>query len=425
MTALPPGLDPDGPARLLARDGVQACLAALAMPGEETRLVGGCVRDALLGRMVSDIDLATTLLPQTVIERARRAGLKAVPTGIEHGTVTLVVEGEPHEVTTLREDVETDGRHAVVRFGHDFARDAERRDFTINALSLSADGRLHDTTGGVADLAEGRVRFIGEAATRLREDALRLLRFFRFHARYGAGAPDPEGLAAAIAARDSLDRLSRERVRAEFLKLLLAPRAVEAVATLSETGLLLRITGGVGDIGRLARAEPDAVIRLGALAVLTRDDADRLQERLRLSKAEHADLTAYADALVALRARSALDAAEVPALVAEYGAVPSRAVLRILDGEPRPLVTPGARIALDRIAQAGTRPILPVTGADLVARGVPPGPGVGVALRAARSRWLAEGCPDDAAARDRLIAHALSAIDAPSPLPRDAAQGQG
>ncbi len=416
MSALPPGLDPDGPARLLSRAGVQACLRALDAPAEETRLVGGCVRDALLGRTASDVDLATTLRPEAVTERARAAGLKAVPTGIEHGTVTLVVEGEPHEVTTLREDVETDGRHAVVRFGRDFFRDAERRDFTINALSLSADATLHDTTGGVADLAAGRVRFIGEAATRIREDFLRILRFFRFHARYGRGDPDPEGLAAAVAARDGLFRLSRERVRAEFLKLLLAPRAVEAVAILSQTGLLSRITGGAGELGRLARVAPeaDAVVRLGALGVLTREDADRLQESLRLSKAEHAGLTAYADALALLHGRPTLDAAEVPALVADYGAALLQTVLRILDGEPRPRVTPEARAALDRTVQAGTRPVLPVTGADLVARGVPPGPGVGQALRAARTLWLAEGCPSDGAAKDRLIAHALAALSPPS-----------
>ena len=419
MSALPPGLDSDGLARLLARAGVRACLAALDAPGEETRLVGGCVRDALLGRTASDVDLATTLLPQTVTERARAAGLKVVPTGIEHGTVTLVVDGEPHEVTTLREDVETDGRHAVVRFGRDFAQDAERRDFTINALSLSADGTLHDTTGGVADLAAGRVRFIGEAAIRIREDALRLLRFFRFHARYGDGAPDPEGLAAAIAARDSLFRLSRERVRAEFLKLLLAPRAVAAVAILSETGLFTRITGGVAELGRLARVAPDAeaVARLGALCVLSREDADRLQEGLRLSKAEHAHLVAYADALACLHGRPTLDAAEVPALVADRGAALLQTVLRILDGEPRPQVTPEARAALDRMVRAGTRPVLPVTGADVVARGVPPGPGVGQALCAARALWLAEGCPSDAAAKDRLIVHALAAVAPPVPSP--------
>ena len=417
MSALPPGLDRDGPARLLARPGVRACLAALGAPGEETRLVGGCVRDALLGRRVSDLDLATTLLPEAVMKRARAAGLKAVPTGIEHGTVTLVVDGEPHEVTTLREDVETDGRHAVVRFGRDFFRDAERRDFTINALSLGPDGRLHDTTGGVADLAGGRVRFIGDAATRIREDALRLLRFFRFHARYGAGPPDPEGLAAAVAARETLARLSRERVRAEFLKLLLAPRAVAAVATLSETGLLARITGGVGELGRLARVseEPEAVARLAALCVATREDAERLGEGLRLSKAEEAALTAYAAALATLRSRPGLDAEAVPALVADHGAAILHSVLRATVGEPRPRVTEAARAALDRMAAAGARPVLPLAGADLVARGVPPGPAVGAALRAARTLWLAEGCPSDPAARDRLVAEALAAIGRGAP----------
>jgi poly(A) polymerase len=234
---------------LLERPGVRRALAALDAPGAETRLVGGCVRDALLGIPSADIDLATTLLPESVLVRAgKAAGLKAVPTGIEHGTVTLVTEDGPIEVTTLREDVETDGRHAVVRFGGDFARDAERRDFTVNALSLGADGTLHDTVGGLADLEAARVRFIGDPATRIREDALRILRFFRFHARFGAGeAPDAAALAACVAARDALDRLSRERVRAEFLKLLAAPDGPAMVATLSATGLLQRITGGVGE----------------------------------------------------------------------------------------------------------------------------------------------------------------------------------
>lgn len=416
MTAepLPRRLDPEGPARLLAQAGVRACLAALDGEGEETRLVGGCVRDALLGAIASDIDLATTLLPEAVLARARAAGLKAAATGIEHGTVTLVVEGHPHEVTTLREDVETDGRHAVVRFGRDFARDAERRDFTINALSLDAEGGLHDTTGGVADLAAGRVRFIGNAATRIREDALRLLRFFRFHASYGRGAPDEAGLAAAIAARDSLHRLSRERVRAEFLKLLTAPRAVAAVASLSETGLLLRILGGVGELGRLARsagAEPslDAAARLAALAVRTRGDADRLLAALRLSRHEHARLSGYAALLETLHDRPVIEAGDVPALVATHGAAPLREALIALAGEPRPGVTTEARAVLDRLAASGQRPFFPLTGADLVARGVPPGPAVGAGLRAARALWLAGGCADDAATRDRLIVRALNA----------------
>ncbi|MFD0938565.1 CCA tRNA nucleotidyltransferase, partial [Methylobacterium trifolii] len=269
--------------------------------------VGGCVRDALLGTQAADVDFATTLLPAEVIACAKRAGLKAVPTGIAHGTVTLVVASEPVEVTTLREDVETDGRHALVRFGGDFRRDAERRDFTVNALSLGADAQLHDTTGGVADLEQGRVRFIGDPAARIREDALRILRFFRFHARFGRGAPDAAGLSACVSARESLGRLSHERVRAEFLKLLAAPGALAMVETLSETGLLARITGGVGEVGRLSRsmaAGEGVPMRLAALAVASREDAARLQDRLRLSKAEFAALSAYADALAASQSRT-------------------------------------------------------------------------------------------------------------------------
>ncbi len=220
-----PALDERSLRAVLARPRLTTVLAALDAPGEETRLVGGAVRDALLGRPVADIDLATTLLPEAVVARANAAGLKPVPTGIAHGTVTVVAEGEPFEVTTLREDIETDGRHAVVRFGRDFGHDAARRDFTVNALSVTPDAYVHDTVGGLADLAAARVRFIGEARQRIREDYLRVLRFFRFHARYGAGDPDPEGLAASIEARDGLALLSRERVRGELLKLLVAPGA--------------------------------------------------------------------------------------------------------------------------------------------------------------------------------------------------------
>ena len=406
------GLDRAGPDRLLARPGVAACLDALAVGGEETRLVGGSVRDALLGLPVSDIDLATTLLPERVMDLAGAAGLKAVPTGIEHGTVTLVVAGEPHEVTTLREDVETDGRHAVVRFGRDFGRDAERRDFTINALSLGSDGRLHDTTGGVADLAAGRVRFIGDPATRIREDALRILRFFRFHARYGRGDPDAEGLSAAIRARAGLDRLSRERVRSEVLKLLVAPRALDAVATLNATGLLTRLIGGVGDLGRLARAvagSDEAVPRLAALAVQSPADANRLQTGLRLSKAEHAHLRAYAAALAALRSRERLHTDTTRALAALHGPAMLAEVLRALHGEPRPQVSAEARAALEQTARDG-RPVLPLTGADLVAAGVPPGRAVGIGLSTAQALWLAQGCPMEDAARDRLLAHALATV---------------
>ena len=195
----------------LKKGAVADLLALLDRDGEEARVVGGAVRNTLLGEPVGDIDIATTALPTEVIRRAETAGFKAVPTGIEHGTITLVAQGHPHEVTTLREDVETDGRRAKVAFGRDWQRDAARRDFTMNALSLSRDGGVHDYVGGLADLDIRRVRFIGEPATRIAEDYLRILRFFRFHAAYGHGAPDAAGVAACVAARDGLVRLSRER----------------------------------------------------------------------------------------------------------------------------------------------------------------------------------------------------------------------
>ncbi len=409
MTLLRDPLDAQGPARLLAVPGVATCLAALAEGGEETRLVGGCVRDALLGREAADIDLATTHRPERTMELGRAAGLKVVPTGLDHGTVTLVVEGQPFEVTTLREDIETDGRHAVVRFGRDFSRDAERRDFTINALSLGADGRVHDTTGGLDDLAEGRVRFIGDADSRIREDALRILRFFRFHARFGQGDPDREGLLASIRGRAMLDRLSRERVRTELLKLLTAPRAAEAVAAMSDAGLLARIVG-VGEIGRLTRSisDPDnpAVVRLAALGVRTREDAERLGERLRLSRAEQATLVGFATALVALRSREAIDSTAMRALAVGHGPSLLARVLGAIAGEPRPRVQTEAFAALAELL-AGEVPVLPVTGADLVANGVKPGRAVGRGLAAAREMWLAEGCPVAPEVGGRLLALAL------------------
>lgn len=404
-------LDQAGLMALLDRPGVRRVLAALDAPGAETRLIGGCVRDALLGVQTADIDMATTLRPEAVMHAAQRTrGLKAVPTGIEHGTITLVTEDGPIEVTTLREDVETDGRYAVVRFGTDFLRDAERRDFTINALSLGADGTPHDPVGGLPDLEAGRVRFIGDPATRIREDALRILRFFRFQARFGAGAPDAAALAACVAARDSLDRLSRERVRAEFLKLLAASGGPAMVATLSATGLLQRITGGVGELGRLERAAAaglSPVMRLAALSVGARHDADRLRERLRLSKSEHGQLIGYAEALADLHGRAVLDGVAARALAAGHGLSRLADVLAILAGEPRPAVTETAISAFETLKGEGASPAFPLAGADLVAAGVAPGPGIGRGLATARKVWLELGCPTDAEARADLLARAL------------------
>ncbi len=405
-------LDQAGPAALLARPGVRATFAALSVPGEETRLVGGCVRDALLGHSASDIDLATTLRPEAVMERARTAGLKAVPTGIEHGTITVVTPQEPLEVTTLREDVETDGRHAVVRFGGDFAQDAARRDFTINALSVGADGIVHDTVGGVDDLHAGRVRFIGDAATRIREDALRILRFFRFHARFASGEPDAEALSACIAARDALDGLSRERVRSEFLKLLLAPGCVPVAALLSTTGLLQRISGGVPELGRLARsaeAGQGAAMRLAALCVHAAHDEPRLREGLRLANNEAAQLATYARLLAALHGRERIGRGDVRALSALHGGAMVAQALAILSAEPRPQPDADALAEANDLADGTNDPTFPLAGSDFIDAGLKPGRHIGHGLAVAKAEWLARGCPMDEISRRDLLAKALAA----------------
>ncbi|CAA2140904.1 CCA tRNA nucleotidyltransferase [Methylobacterium bullatum] len=411
-------LQRDGLKALLTDQAISHVLSVLKAPGEETRIVGGSVRDALLGRVGSDIDLATTLLPEDVMRRATAASLKAIPTGIEHGTVTILFDGRAFEVTTLREDVETDGRHAVVRFGRDFARDAERRDFTINALSLSGDGALHDTTGGEADLHAGRVRFIGDAASRIREDALRILRFFRFHARYGIGAPDEEGLRAAADAAEALDGLSRERVRSELLKLLEAPGAVQAVAEMRGAGLLARIVGTEGHLDRLERAvstsanhgsPQSAVARLAALAVDSGTDAERLRQSLRLSNEEHACLQAYAAAREAIERLPVIAAADVRRLVATQDLGGLALVVAVMGDQRMSEMSVEARLAFERFLD-GTQPVpvFPLSGGDLIAAGVPPGRSIGKGLAASHAFWLERGCPSGKEERTLLLDHAVA-----------------
>src|SRR5689334_5560160 len=257
-------------------------LALLNGEGEEARVVGGAVRNALLGVPIGDTDIATTAVPTEVIRRAKAASIKSVPTGIEHGTVTLVLDGHPIEVTTLREDTETFGRKAKVAFGCDWVADAERRDFTINALSVSLDGIVYDYVGGLEDIAIRRVRFIGDAAQRIAEDYLRILRFFRFHSAFGVGEPEREGYLACIAGRAGLATLSAERVRMEMLKLLITEGAVGAVEAMMDAGLMISILGGVAYLGPFAAmvtAEieigltPNPIRRLAALAVAVTEDA--------------------------------------------------------------------------------------------------------------------------------------------------------
>jgi poly(A) polymerase len=404
-------LDREALSGLLQRGPLRRLLIAFNRDGEETRIVGGAVRNALLGRPVTEVDCASTAVPDAMIRLADEAGFKSVPTGIDHGTITVIVDGEPFEVTSLREDVETDGRYAVVRFGRHFDADARRRDFTINALSVALNGHLYDYTGGVADLAARRVRFIGDPHKRIREDYLRILRFFRFHAEYAEGDPDPEGLAAAGSERRGLAILSRERIRHELVRLLVAQRAEDTIRILAQHGFLTWILDGVAEFGRLGRIvaadrdKPVAIWRLAALAVMVEEDADRLRERLRLSNDEHRKLAAYARLLTVLKTRPLpLDALAARRLAAEHGVETLGPVLAATAGEPQPVVLPEALEAIGRFRD-GTEsvPIFPIRGADLVAGGIPKGPRVGEIMTLARQAWLAEGCPtDEAYARDLL-----------------------
>jgi poly(A) polymerase len=372
---------------------------------EGARVVGGAVRNALLDEPIGDIDIATTAHPQEVIRRVEAAGFKAVPTGIDHGTVTVVVEGRPFEVTTLREDVETDGRHAQVTFGHDWRRDAERRDFTMNALSAASDGTIYDYVGGLADLDARRVRFIGDPARRIAEDFLRILRFFRFHAAYGRGALDAAGLHACIVARAGLDALSRERVRMEMLKLLITEHAIPTLAVMTETGLLVTVLGGVPLLASFANMtkletafglKPDAVRRLGALGVSVVEDAGRLRERLRLANAEQKRLLSMADGWWRISPQQGEPSARVllyrlgPDYYADRVLLAwSRSPAGTADAEWRQLLT---------LPDRWVAPAFPLKAADFIARGVARGPALGAALRAAEEAWIAEGFPLDAGA---------------------------
>lgn len=391
------------------RTGLKRVLDALDRDGEEARIVGGAVRDWLVGRDGrSDIDIATTAVPDEVVRRAHAAGLKPVPTGIEHGTVTLIAEGEPFEVTTLRQDVETDGRHARVVFGRDWARDAARRDFTMNALYLTRHGELVDLVGGEADARAGRVRFIGDPDTRTREDYLRILRLFRFHAAFGRGPLDAAALAAAIRNRDGLASLSRERVRAETMKLLVAPRAPETLAQMQAADLLTPVLGGEGDVAtftRLAAIEaalgraPDAVLRLGALGVRDEADAIALRTGLRLSNTE-------SDRLLALAGPAATPGMcekGQRAFLYRFGRqkFEDRALLAFARSGA-PLEDDGWR-ALADLSGKWLIPTFPLKAADFLARGLAPGPALGKALKGAEDAWIEAGFPMDARALDEIV----------------------
>jgi poly(A) polymerase len=378
-------------------------LALLNGAGEEARVVGGAVRNALLKIPTGDIDIATTALPDEVVRRARAAGIKCVPTGIEHGTVTLVVDAQPFEVTTLREDTETYGRKAKVAFGRDWIRDAERRDFTINGLSVDADGVVHDHVGGLADIEARRVRFIGDAAQRIAEDYLRILRFFRMHAAYGAGAPDRAGYLACIAARAGLSGLSAERVRMEMLKLLVADGAEGAVTAMADAGLLLAIVGGVtytGPFAAMISAEralglgPSAVRRLAALAVAVTEDAKRVAARLRLSNAETKVLDSMGHRWWRLAGMNEVRARQRLYRLGEEK-YRDRLMLAWARSGGSQNADHGAAYWREfaKLPQRWTAPKFPLKAADFISRGIAEGPALGHVLTLAEDAWLAADFP--------------------------------
>ena len=394
----------------LKQGALPRLLDVLDRDGEEARVIGGAVRNGLLGLDVSEIDVATTATPDEVEKRVVAAGFKAVPTGIAHGTITVVIGKHPYEVTTLRKDVETYGRHAKVEFGRDWAGDAHRRDFTINAFSVTRDGTVYDYAGGLADLEARRVRFIGDARQRIQEDYLRILRFFRFHAAYGHDAPDAEGLRACILEREGLDQLSRERVRMELLKLLVAPRAGATLSAMADAGLLLRVLGGVPYLAgfeKMAKVEaalalaPDATRRLGALGVMIAEDAERLWHRLRLSNAEHRRLAAMAAHWRTFSAASDERRARVLLYRLKEPAFSDCAMLAWAraDGEG----DAASWRALATVAERWQAPVFPIKAADFIARGVAQGPALGAALRAAEDAWIAADFPSDAASLEAIV----------------------
>lgn len=402
---------------------LQGLLAALAQGGEQARIAGGAVRNALLGQAVADVDIATTTPPQETMRRAAEAGFKAVPTGMEHGTVTVVAGGRPFEVTTLRADVETDGRRAKVSFGRDWKADAERRDFTINALYAEADGTVIDLVGGVADIEARRLRFIGDAEARIREDYLRILRFFRFFALYGAGRPDAEGLKACARLKEGLDRLSAERVWMELKKLLAAPDPSRALLWMRQAGVLSRILPesekwGIDAVHALVRTEgdlgwaPDPLLRLEAVVP---PDAARMRElagRLRLSTAESNRLQRWA-----LTDPVAAKSTEAMLAKALYRGDPQGIVDRLrlalaaargrAGEDDTAMMEAGGYSRLLAFAAKWDRPAFPVKGSDLAKLGAAQGPTFGALLRKLENDWIESGFALDRAtlldrARDTL-----------------------
>lgn len=403
----------------LGDPSLQAILAALSCDGEEARVVGGAVRNHLLGEPIGDVDIATTCAPAETVRRAEALGLKVVPSGIEHGTVIIVADHRGYETTTLREDIETDGRRAKVRFGRDWEADARRRDFTVNALYCEADGRIVDLVGGMQDIEARTIRFIGEAEERIREDYLRILRFFRFFAWYGRGRPDSHALLSCARLKDGLDGLSAERVWTEMRRLLAAPDPTRAILWMRQTGILTRVLPesekwgidalpGLIDAEKAMRWTADPMLRLAAIIPPREDRAASVAERWKLSNAERDRLIDWAEA------------ADIPAETGEgqlakllyrskHGAALDRLRLSLAGARAKAaenaawLDTAAAYVRMLRHAESWKRPKFPLSGADMAAAGFAPGPRMGEALRQLEERWIESGFRLD---RDSLLAEA-------------------
>lgn len=389
-------MEPSGkiqPQAWMAAPETQRVMKAI---GGNARFVGGCVRNALLNKPVMDIDIATPLKPHEVISKLDKAGIRYISTGIKHGTVTAIVDGHPFEITTLRQDVATYGRHADVAFTDDWHIDAARRDFTINAMSCTLDGELFDPFEGVKDLREGRVRFVGDAQTRIQEDVLRILRFFRFHAHYGRDAPDRKGLAACKALAHLIPALSIERVRDETMKLLTADNAASVWQVMRDAGVTERILPQAVHIGDLARliglelemTSPDALRRLGCLLNTTSKEARKTAQNFRLSNAQVERLAKMAEPHDEVNEN--LDEKETRYLIFKLGHAVfiDRLLLnaaRREDHQARRKIR-----AIFDIADTWKPPVFQVTGTDVMKLGVPAGVQVGKVL-AQLQEWWAQG----------------------------------
>ncbi|WP_105984655.1 MULTISPECIES: CCA tRNA nucleotidyltransferase [unclassified Brucella] len=393
-----------GKADWLNAKPLQALFTALNRDGGEARVVGGAVRNTLLGTGVSDVDLATTHLPEETVRLAREAGFKPVPTGMEHGTITVVVQGYPFEVTTLRRDIETNGRHAKVAFGTDWKADAERRDFTINALYVTADGTVIDQVGGLADIETRTLRFIGDAEQRIREDYLRILRFFRFFAWYGSGRPEAEGLRASARLKDGIAQLSAERIWSEMKKLLGAPDPSRALLWMRQAGVLNLVLPesekwGIDAIHGLVRTQSDLgwqadpLLRLESLVPPDAVRMEELGKRMKMSNAERARLEAWARAdavkpgLSEQALKKAIYRGSKQALLDRirlaYAAARQEAV-----GSDEAMIRAGGVARLLDAAEHYDAPVFPITGGDLLARGIEKGPGLGETLRSLETLWI-------------------------------------